>query len=83
MLVFRFVLWHEWDDLGALLSTHVLLLTGLGTIFGTHELREDMDRSTEQKTIEKYLLPHLQHWYVTWLSAFVVCLLVISTCVCV
>ena len=35
---------------------------GLGSIFGVHELRENMDKNTEMKMIEKYLMPHLLRW---------------------
>lgn len=34
---------------------------GLGNIFGVHELLENSDKNRELKTIEKYLVPHLQH----------------------
>ena len=37
---------------------------GLGSIFGVHELRENMDKNTEMKMIEKYLMPHLLRWWV-------------------
>nr|KAG5701064.1 hypothetical protein BaRGS_008785 [Batillaria attramentaria] len=33
---------------------------GLGSIFGVHELKENMDKASEQKMIEKYLMPHLR-----------------------
>ncbi|XP_076438420.1 rho guanine nucleotide exchange factor 11-like isoform X2 [Babylonia areolata] len=32
---------------------------GLGNIFGVHELKENMDKNSELKMIDKYLTPHL------------------------
>ena len=40
----------------------LLLRAGLGSIFGVHELRDKMNKSSELKMIEKYLMPHLLHW---------------------
>ena len=42
--------------------TNWFLGAGLGSIFGVHELRENMDKNTEMKMIEKYLMPHLLRW---------------------
>lgn len=39
-----------------------LSFSGLGNMFGVHELRENMDKSTELKMVEKYLMPHLIRW---------------------
>ncbi|XP_050416069.1 rho guanine nucleotide exchange factor 11 isoform X2 [Patella vulgata] len=32
---------------------------GLGSIYGCHELLDDMDRNAEMKMIEKYVIPHM------------------------
>ncbi|XP_076457350.1 rho guanine nucleotide exchange factor 11-like [Babylonia areolata] len=34
---------------------------GLDTIFGAHELQDNMDKGQELKMIEKYLVPHLRY----------------------
>ncbi|KAK6174010.1 hypothetical protein SNE40_017364 [Patella caerulea] len=32
---------------------------GLGSIYGCHELMDDMDRNAEMKMLEKYVIPHM------------------------
>ena len=45
---------HSWNS-------YFPLFSGLGSLYGDHELHDDnMDRTAELKIVEKYLMPHFE-----------------------